>query len=66
VKGLAEFIRIEYSLVRKAVDDGMPIETAITTLDFSRYGTWLNLNRREHDIRSLYELIKSGRRSYFE
>jgi cyclase len=66
VKELAEFIRFEYSLVRKAVDDGMPIETAITTLDFSRYGTWLNLNRREHDIRSLYELIKSGRRSYFE
>jgi cyclase len=66
VKELAEFIRFEYALVNKAVDDGMPVETAITALDFSRYNTWLNLNRRDHDIRALYELIKTGRRSYFE
>jgi hypothetical protein len=30
------------------------------------YNTWLNLNRRDHDIRALHELIKTGRRSYFE
>jgi cyclase len=66
VKELAEFIRFEYALVNKAVNDGMPVETAITALDFSRYNTWLNLNRRDHDIRALYELIKTGRRSYFE
>jgi hypothetical protein len=58
--------RFEYGLVNKAVDDGMPVETAITAPDFSRYNTWLNLNRRDHDIRALYELIKTGRRSYFE
>jgi cyclase len=66
VKDLAEFIRFEYALVKKTVDDGVPVETAITALDFSRYNTWLNLSRREHDIRALYELIKTGRRSYFE
>ncbi|HEY7245309.1 MAG TPA: MBL fold metallo-hydrolase [Xanthobacteraceae bacterium] len=66
VAELAQFLQFEYGLVSKAVDNGIPVETAIRTLDFSRYSTWLNLNRREHDIRSLYELIKTGRRSYFE
>jgi glyoxylase-like metal-dependent hydrolase (beta-lactamase superfamily II) len=50
VKDLGEFLRFEYALVKKAVDDGVPIDTAVGTLDFSPYSTWLNLNRREHDI----------------
>jgi hypothetical protein len=49
-----------------AVDGGVPVETAIEILDLSPYKTWLNTNRREHDIRALYELIQTGRRSYFE
>ena len=43
VKDLAEFIRFEYALVKDAVDKGVPVETAIKTLDFSptRIGTTL-------------------------
>jgi len=66
VQDLADFIRFEYALVQKAVADNVPVDVAIKTLDFSPYGTWLNFNRREHDIRSLYELIQTGRRSYFD
>lgn len=42
-------------------DKGLPgyIGRGIDGLD----GTWLNLNRHEHDIRAL---IKTGRRSYLE
>jgi len=66
VQDLADFIRFEYALVQKAVADNVPVDVAIKTLDFSPYGTWLNFNRREHDIGSLYELIQTGRRSYFD
>jgi hypothetical protein len=66
VKDLAGFIRFEYALVKGAVDKGVPVETAIKTLDFSRYKDWHNQNRRDTDVRALYELIQTGRRSYFE
>jgi glyoxylase-like metal-dependent hydrolase (beta-lactamase superfamily II) len=66
VQELADFIRFEYALVQKAVADGVSVDVATKTLDFSPYGTWLNFNRREHDVRSLYELIETGRRSYFD
>ena len=66
VSDLAGFLKFEHALAKRAVDEGTPVETAITTLDFSPYKTWLNMNRREHDIRALYELIQTGRRSYFE
>lgn len=63
---LAEFLKFEYALVKNAIDAGTPVEAAVTTLDFTPYRTWLNMKRREHDIRALYELIQTGRRSYFE
>jgi cyclase len=66
VRDLADFLKFEYALVKRAVDVGTPVETAITTLDFSPYKTLLNMNRREHDIRALYELIQTGQRNYFE
>jgi cyclase len=66
IRDLADFLKFEYALVKRAVDEGTPVETAIKTLDFSPYKTWLNMNRREHDTRALYELIQTGRRSYFE
>lgn len=66
VGDLANFLKFEYALVKAAVDAGVPVETAVKTLDFSPYKTWLNMNRREHDVRALYELIQTGRRSYFE
>ncbi len=66
VNDLADFLAFEYALVKGAVRQGVPVETAIKTLDFSPYRGWHNFNRREHDIRALYELIQTGRRSYFE
>jgi cyclase len=66
VNDLAQFLRFEYALVKTAVDAHVPVENAIKTLDFSPYKSWGNLNRREHDIRALYELIETGRRSYFD
>jgi cyclase len=66
VTELAEFISTQYSAVKDAVAQGIPVETAITTIALPQYKTWLNYNRRENDIRALYELIQTGRRSYFE
>src|SRR4051812_18891942 len=40
VTDLAAFINYEYATVKKAVADGVPLETAITTLDFSAYKDW--------------------------
>ena len=66
VGDLANFLKFEYAVVKQAIDSGTPVDTAVMTLDFSPYKGWLNMNRREHDIRALYELIQTGRRSYFE
>ena len=66
LKELANFLRFEHALVKKAVDARMSIEDAVKTLDFSQYRDWHNFGRRENDIRGLYELIQTGRRSYFD
>jgi cyclase len=66
VRDLAGFLKFEHALAKTAIDKGIPVETAVTTLDFSPYETWLNMSRREHDVRALYELIQTGRRSYFD
>jgi len=66
VTDLAAFINYEYATVKKAVADGVSLETAITTLDFSPYKDWHNYTRRGNDIKGLYELIQTGQRSYFK
>ncbi|AMN41005.1 MBL fold metallo-hydrolase [Rhodoplanes sp. Z2-YC6860] len=66
VTDLAGFINYEYATVKKAVADGVPLETAIATLDFSAYKDWHNYTRRGNDIKGLYELIQTGQRSYFK
>ena len=65
VTELATFIDYEYATVKKAVADGIPLETAIKILDFSAYKDWHNYTRRGNDIKGLYELIQTGQRSYF-
>lgn len=65
VTDLAAFIDYEYEAVKKAVADGVPLETAVGTLDFSAYRDWHNYTRRQNDIKGLYELIQTGQRSYF-
>ena len=66
VTDLAAFINYEYATVKKAVADGVPLDTAIKTLDFSAYKDWHNYTRRGNDIKGLYELIQTGQRSYFK
>ncbi|HEY1541412.1 MAG TPA: MBL fold metallo-hydrolase [Xanthobacteraceae bacterium] len=66
VPELAAMIADEYATVKAAVDKGMSVDEAVRTLTLDRYKDWRNYSRREHEIRVLYELIKTGRRSYFE
>lgn len=66
VTDLAAFINYEYATVKKAVAEGVPVDTAIKTLDFSAYKDWHNFTRRGNDIKGLYELIQTGQRSYFK
>jgi cyclase len=63
---LAEFIEKQYAMVKDAVARGVPVETGIKTLTMQEYKGWHNFNRQENDIRGLYELIQTGRRSYFD
>jgi glyoxylase-like metal-dependent hydrolase (beta-lactamase superfamily II) len=66
VPELAAMLADEYATVKAAVDKGMSVDQAVKTLTLDRYKDWRNYARREHEIRALYELIKTGRRSYFE
>jgi hypothetical protein len=44
----------------------MPLEEAQRTLTFPQYREWRNYGRIKDEIGSLYELLKTGKRSYFE
>ena len=66
VKELAAMIADEYATVKEAVAKGMSLDDALKTLTFPQYKDWRNYQRLPGEIRALYELIKSGKRSYFE
>src|SRR6516165_12165135 len=42
------------------------VEKAVRTLTFPQYRDWRNYGRLEGEIKALYELIQTGKRSYFE
>jgi glyoxylase-like metal-dependent hydrolase (beta-lactamase superfamily II) len=63
---LAKFLADEYTAVKNAVAAGVKVEEAVKTLTLPEYKDWRNYNRREQEIRSLYELIGTGKRGYFE
>jgi glyoxylase-like metal-dependent hydrolase (beta-lactamase superfamily II) len=63
---LSSMLSDEYKTVKEAVAANMPVTTALTALTFDKYKDWRNYNRREQEIKALYELIQTGRRSYFE
>ena len=56
----------EYATVKDAVAKGMSLEEALKTLRFPQYKTWRNYGRLDNEIRALYELITTGKRSYFD
>jgi cyclase len=66
VPELAAMLADEYATVKAAVDKGTSVDEAVRTLTLDQYKDWRNYARREQEIRALYELIKTGKRSYFE
>jgi cyclase len=66
VPELAAMLADQYATVKGAIDKNMSVDEAVRTLTLDQYKEWRNYARREQEIRALYELIKSGKRSYFE
>jgi cyclase len=66
VKELAAMLADEYSTVKDAVAKGVSLDDALKTLKFPQYRDWRNYGRLEAEIKSLYELIGTGKRSYFD
>ena len=66
VRELAAMLADEYATVKEAVNRGVSLDQAITTLTFPQYRDWRNYRRLEGEIKALYELVQTGKRSYFE
>ena len=66
VKELAAMLADEYATVKDAVAKGVNVDDAIKTLTFPQYKDWRNYNRLAGEIRALYELIQTGKRSYLD
>jgi glyoxylase-like metal-dependent hydrolase (beta-lactamase superfamily II) len=66
VPELAAMLADQYATVKAAVDQGIGVDEAVKTLTLDQYKDWRNYARREQEIRALYELIKTGKRSYLE
>ena len=66
VKELAAMLTDEYTAVKSAVAKGMSLQDAQASLTFPQYKDWRNYERLKNEIKSMYELIQTGRRSYFE
>jgi glyoxylase-like metal-dependent hydrolase (beta-lactamase superfamily II) len=66
VPELAAMLADQYATVKAAIDQGIDVDEAVKTLTLDQYKDWRNYARREQEIRALYELIKTGKRSYLE
>jgi cyclase len=66
VKELAVMLADEYATVKDAVSRGVSLEQATTTLTFPQYKDWRNYARLQGEIKALYELIQTGKRSYLD
>jgi len=66
VKELSAMLADEYATVKQAVDKGVSVDEAIKTLTFPQYKEWRNYSRLPGEIKALYELIQTGKRSYFD
>ena len=65
-KELAAMLADEYATVKDAVNRGVALDEAIATLTFPQYKDWRNYARLQGEIKALYELIGTGKRSYLE
>ena len=66
VKELSAMLADEYATVKAAVAKGMGVEEAVKALTFPQYKDWRNYNRLAGEVRALYELIQTGKRSYLD
>ncbi len=66
VRELHAMILDEYTTVKGAIAKGVSLDDALATLTFPQYKDWRNYARLKNEIRALYELIQSGKRSYFD
>jgi cyclase len=66
VKELAAMLADEYATVKDAVNRGVSLDQALKTLTFPQYKGWRNYGRLENEIKALYELVQTGKRSYFD
>ena len=66
VKELHAMLADEYATVKGAIAKGMGVEEAVKTLTLPQYKDWRNYGRLEGEIRALYELIQTGKRSYLD
>jgi glyoxylase-like metal-dependent hydrolase (beta-lactamase superfamily II) len=66
VKELHAMLADEYATVKGAIAKGMGVEEAVKALTLPQYKDWRNYARLEGEIRALYELIQTGKRSYLE
>jgi hypothetical protein len=66
VKELAAMLADEYVTVKDAVSRGVTLEQATTTLTLPQYKDWRNYGRLQGEIKALYELIQTGKRSYLD
>jgi cyclase len=66
VHELSAMLADEYQTVKDAIAKGVTVDEAVKTLTLPQYRDWRNYGRREGEIRALYELIQTGKRSYFD
>jgi len=66
VKELSAMIADEYATVKDAIAKGVSLDDALKTLRLPQYKDWRNYGRLDNEIRALYELITTGKRSYFD
>jgi glyoxylase-like metal-dependent hydrolase (beta-lactamase superfamily II) len=66
IKELAAMLADEYATVKGAASRGVSLDQAVNTLTFPQYKDWRNYGRLRGEIKALYELIETGKRSYFD
>src|SRR5260370_5892495 len=66
VKERQSMLADEYAPVNDAAGKGMTLQQAQQTLTFPQDKDWRNYSRLKSEIQNLYELIQTGKRSYFE
>ena len=66
VKDLSAMLADAYATGKDAIAQGLTLDDARKTLTLPQYKDWRNYARREGEITALYELIQTGKRSYFD